>query len=84
MPRFYTHILNDTGFTLDEEGGEFADLAGATEQAQRTMGEIIAEDLVAGKSEIRLTIMIDDSEGLRVANLRATTRLVSSLNPFVE
>ena len=82
MSRFFTHILNDTSFTLDEEGREFPDLAAASLDARRTLGDIISEELVEGKAAINLTAMIDDADKVRVCNLRAATRLVASVSPF--
>ena len=84
MPRFYTHILNDTTFTADEEGREYPDLAAASLVARRSLAEIIAEELVEGKDEVNLTAMIDDADRVRVGNLRAATRLVTSVSPFAE
>ena len=82
MPRFFTHILNDSGMAFDADGAEFADLPAATCKAKRTMGEAIADDLMSGKTDIRLMVVIEDGQGARVANLCSKTRFVSSLTPF--
>lgn len=45
-------------------------IAEAIRGIRRTLGEVVAEDMVFGKSEINLTAMIDDAEKRRVCNLR--------------
>jgi hypothetical protein len=84
MPRFFLHILNDAAFTQDAEGQAFADLAAACQEARRTIGEILAQDVTGGLNRVHLTIMIDDETGTRVANIKAVTHLVVSLSPFAD
>jgi len=82
MPRFFLHVVNDTAFTRDDEGQTFASLAAACQEARRTIGEIIAQDVTGGLNTVHLTVMIDDETGIRVANIKAVTHLVVSLSPF--
>ena len=84
MPLFFLHVLNDTAFTPDDEGQAFTSLAAACEEARRTIGEIMAQDVTGGLNTVHLTIMIDDEAGNRVANIKAVTHLVVSLSPFAD
>jgi hypothetical protein len=82
MPRFFLHVLNDTSFTLDEEGSELADVAAA--RAKQAIAEIIGDELKDGRDTVHLSIMIDDSDGVRVAHLKARTHFVWSESPFAD
>jgi len=82
MPRFFFHILNDIAFTPDAEGQEFDSLEAACKEARRTIGEIIAQDVTNGLNTVHLTVMIDDETGVRLANIKAVTRMDFSVSPF--
>ncbi len=82
MPRFRFHVLNDTTFTVDEEGIVLSDLDAVRAHAVTALGEIIAEELRQGRDDIHLAVMVDGEAGERVADFRSSTRLVASENPF--
>lgn len=82
MPVFKFHILNDTFFELDQEGVELSDAAAIRAYALKIIGQIIQDELGEGRGPIHLAVMVDDEDGVRVANARCTTTLVWSENPF--
>lgn len=72
MSRFYTHVLNGTGFAEDEEGQEFADLDAARCAAVQSAAGIVAEELSAGRHQVSLELYIHDERGARLATLPVT------------
>ena len=82
MPRFFIHLLNDVSCTWDEEGSDFPSVEAACDQARRTLGAVIADELPGAKNVLHLTVMIDDEEKVRVATIKAVTNVVASICPF--
>lgn len=44
---------------------------------------LTADELALGRDAVNLCIMVDDDQGIRVADTKATTKIVASHNPFV-
>lgn len=84
MPRFYFNIVNDTFVSNDLNGCEFAGLDEACQQARRTIGAIIAEEITKSDNSIQVSVNIRDERGQSVADLVARTRVISTTNPFVD
>jgi hypothetical protein len=61
----------------------FPQRGGGCEQARRTLGAVIADELPGAKNVFHLTIMIDDEEKVRVATIKAVTNVVASICLFV-
>ncbi len=83
MPRFFFHLVNDSTSVTDEEGQELVNREAACLEARRTIGEVIAQEVVAGRNIVHLSIMIDDQAGARVANVKAVANVVVSENPLI-
>jgi hypothetical protein len=83
MARFYFHVLNDVSFTPDEDGIELADMSAMQSHLRRILAELTADELALGRDAVNLCIMVDDDQGIRVADTKATTKIVASHNPFV-
>ena len=69
MAIFYTHVLKDTLFALDQEGEEFVDLDAVRERAASAARAIIADDIAAGRSQIGIEMHIHDEADVRLAVL---------------
>ncbi len=82
MPKFFFHVLNDVGHTADCEGMDLPDVQAVDAQARRAIGAIAADELAEGKNDITLTVMVDDSAGMRIRNLKAVLHLVASAGPI--
>jgi hypothetical protein len=68
VPRYYFH-LHDTLGVLDEEGAEFADVAGAREYALANARDMVCADVRNGAVNLDHRIEIVDEEGERVLTL---------------
>jgi hypothetical protein len=84
MPAYKFHVLNDTSYAADDTGTELANIDAAHAHARQILGDVIAEELRAGRKEIHLCVMVDDDEGERVANFRSATTLAIGLSPFAQ
>ena len=82
VPHFYINVLNDVSYTVDDQGVELADLDAARAHARKAIGEILADELVAGKDLIHLTLVIEGPHRQRLADLKVVTKLVASENIF--
>lgn len=84
MPRFFIHLLNDASCTWDEEGCDLPSVEAACDQARRTLGAVIADEMPGAKNVLHLTAMIDDEKKMRVATIKAVTNVVASICPFAD
>lgn len=50
MARFYLDLSNNAGVLKDKEGQAFPDLDAAVEHARQSIREIVALDIVAGRT----------------------------------
>lgn len=64
MPRFFMHILSNGICDRDEEGQVLPSIVAARLQALKGVGGLIADELALGRSEIEVTLLIED-EGRR-------------------
>jgi hypothetical protein len=63
MPRFYFHVHEIDGSTLDEEGRELPDLEKARSEALRGVRSILSAEVAAGRLDLRGRIDIADASG---------------------
>jgi hypothetical protein len=63
MPVFYLHLHNSVGFVRDEEGRSFPDLAAARAEAIKSIRSLLAEDLRAGRLDLRGRLDIAGADG---------------------
>jgi len=82
MPHFFFHVVNDVSTLMDEEGKDLENLAAACRYARAIIGGIIADEIGGSANVFHLTVMIDDAEHVRVANIKAVTSVVESKSPF--
>lgn len=77
MGRYYFDLENGDGKTLDEEGVELADHAGAIKEASRIVTDLARDELMEiGKGKIWLTIRKSDGNILAVASLVFDTKYI--------
>ncbi|MEA3014829.1 MAG: hypothetical protein QOD42_3374 [Sphingomonadales bacterium] len=69
MPRYLFHADNGAGYVEDGEGRDLPDLATARREALKSAGEIIAEELALGRTDIKLIIYIAAESGEPLAAL---------------
>ena len=60
MPRYYFHVCNGTGFTEDEEGMDFPDVAAARKAAIAALRDIMAAEMQDGALNMGSFIEIED------------------------
>ena len=64
MRRYYLHVYNSVGVTLDDEGQLYPDTAAAQAQAIDSIRSILAEELKSeSRVDLRGRIEIVDEEG---------------------
>lgn len=64
MRRYYLHVYNSVGVTLDDEGLLYPDIAAAQAQAIDSIRSILAEELKSeGRVDLRGRIEIVDEKG---------------------
>jgi hypothetical protein len=69
MPRYLFHADNGAGYVEDAEGRDLPDLETARREALKSAGEIIAEEMAEGRTDIRLIIYIAAESGEPLAAL---------------
>jgi hypothetical protein len=82
MANFKFHVLNDTFYSVDEEGMELADEAAVNAHARNIIAGLIGEEVKTGREPIHLAIMVDDQTGHRIANYRSFTKISVTRSPF--
>lgn len=65
MPRFFLHISNGDGLTMDEEGLELPHLDAAIHQAKESIRSIVAEEARSGRLHLHGVIHIEQPLGSR-------------------
>ncbi len=78
MPRFYIHVQNHTSYTEDETGSELADIDAAHLEAVRAAAGITAEDMRAGKDNVKLSLHIDNARGERQMTVETHTTVTTT------
>lgn len=67
MPRYHLNIYNSIGPAEDEDGGIYADVASARDEAVRSIWAMLAEELKQnGVIDLRGRIEIADEDGTLV------------------
>lgn len=69
MPRFYLHLCNGNGFTEDDEGSEFADVAAARKAAIEGLRDVTAGEIARGDLNLGSFIEIEDESGTLLATV---------------
>lgn len=69
MPKFYFDMVNSRGFLRDPEGQDCADADEARESALVSIRSILAEEVRAGRMDLRgrIEIRSDESAGFSIA-----------------
>lgn len=62
MPRFYFHICNGDGFTVDEEGRELIDLAAARQAAITGARDLMSTEIRDGHLNPASFIEVEDDQ----------------------
>jgi hypothetical protein len=75
MPRYYTHLENSFGSLPDRTGAIFETDDAAVAEAARTAGELVKEDVVAGRLAVPIVLTIEQEDRVRVAQLRVSISL---------
>lgn len=69
MPLYLFHADNGAGYIEDGEGRDLPDLETARREALKSAGEIIADEMALGRTDIRLVIYIAAENGEPLAAL---------------
>lgn len=83
MPKFFFNVLNDVSTTTDKEGCDLPNPQVASQHVRKVIGEILAEELQEQNNAIHLSVLIEDADHVRVANIKCVTTIVESTSPFV-
>ena len=83
MAKFFFNVLNDVSTTTDKEGRDLSNRQAASQHARKVIGEIIAEELQGENNTIHLSVLIEDADHVRGANIKCVTTIVESTSPFV-
>jgi hypothetical protein len=83
MAKFFFNVLNDVSTTTDKEGCDLPNLHAAAQHARKVIGEIMAEELRGQNNTIHLSVLIEDADHVRVANIKCVTTIVESTSQFV-
>jgi hypothetical protein len=75
MPRFFFHIANDRGITVDETGHEFDHHDAAIHEARRTAGAILADELSDTAAAVSLKLYLEDEAKAHVATVSVSGSL---------
>ncbi|KQR83321.1 DUF6894 family protein [Sphingomonas sp. Leaf343] len=71
MPHLFLNLENHNGLQPDTEGRDFDTVDAAIAEAGRTAGQVLAEDIAAGRTPVRIRVLIDDAAGQRQATLES-------------
>ena len=82
MGKFFFNVLNDVSTNTDTEGFDLPNLQAASRHARKVIGEILAEELQGENNTIHLSVLIEDADHLRVANIKCVTTIVESTSLF--
>ncbi len=75
MPRFFFHIANDHGITLDDTGHEFEHNAAAIVEARRAAGAILADELCDRTEAVSLKLYLQDESNGHIATVSVSGSL---------
>lgn len=69
MPRFFLHVCDGTGVTVDEEGVDLPDPAAAHNAAVQGLRDILAGELRNGHLDMACSIEIEDEHHELIATV---------------
>ena len=75
MPLFYTHLENADGFQPDERGRTFADDQHALQEATRTAGAILSDELASEAGSVSIRMLVVRADGSAVASINVRGRV---------
>jgi hypothetical protein len=75
MLRIYVHITDDDGHVIDNTGYEVADLASVRNLVRETAAEIIHNEVLSGRTEVRLLFRVEDDAHRELLVLPATAKV---------
>lgn len=75
MPRYFFHIRDHGGVALDEEGGEFPDLAAARVEARASARDVLAARPKTQTSDNGQRVEMTDESGRVLETLLVTSAL---------
>lgn len=75
VPRFFFHIANDHGITLDDTGHEFDHNDAAIHEARRTAGAILADELGDNTEPVSIKLYLQDEANGHVATVSVSGSL---------
>lgn len=84
MRRYKFHLISDGGYMADPDGVEMPDLDAMRGHATQAIADMVADELRQGKTDVRLTLLVDGEDGERVANFQAMARLLVDESPFAQ
>jgi hypothetical protein len=84
MARHFFHVVSDTSDLRDEEGTDLDGLVEACAHARKIIGQMLADEIKTARHPVHLTVLIDDSRGVRVANINSVMHIVEAINPFAD
>lgn len=84
MRRYKFHLISDSGIMPDLEGVDMPDLDAMRGHATQAIADMVADELRQGKTDVRLTLLVDSEDGERVANFQAMARLLVDESPFAQ
>jgi hypothetical protein len=79
MPIFYMHLQESDGLIRDMEGGKFANLPDAEEEARRSIREMVSEYVFAGKTLPLRGIELCDETGNTVSTVTVASAIAGTL-----
>lgn len=82
MRRYKFHLISDGSCMCDPDGLEMPDLDAMRGHATQAIADIVADELRQGKTDVRLTLLVDSEDGERVANFEAMARLLVDESPL--
>jgi uncharacterized protein DUF6894 len=79
MTKFHFHLRAGDELTLDDEGADFPDYTAALGEATLAARELLLEAIKSGKRHVTDSVVITNSLGEELGNLRLATLLPKSL-----
>jgi hypothetical protein len=81
MARFYMHFVDDLGVATDPEGFEAADETAARLVGMTAAGQIIADEMAAGRQTVAFILCLDDENRTRIGNLPVAASVAGFASP---
>jgi hypothetical protein len=81
MARFYMHFIDDHGVATDPEGFEAVDEDAARRIGMKAAGQIIAEEMAAGRQTIAFMLCLEGESGTRLGSLPVAASIAGYASP---